>query len=311
MRRVLAWSVAVAIGIFAILGLWSAATDSGPVSAEDTAREVSQSLRCPTCAGESIADSSALLSDAMRRTVEQQVRQGRSAHEIQAWFAERYGDEVLLAPPHTGYGWLLWAAPVALVGAAVVVLLVRGGPANRRRWTGLLALAATTLVGVWLLVPRAGAPVPQGMQQEGAGPVDTLPILRDAVDHAPGNAGLRLAFAGALEEAGKDAEAVKAYAAATRLRPLDPDTRYRHAFALVRSGEPRAAREVLEESLRVRQDHAPSLLLLGALVHGEDPDRASALLQQFVQLAPEHPAADQVTAFLEGGLGQMPAEVLP
>ncbi|GAA1127519.1 cytochrome c-type biogenesis protein CcmH [Citricoccus alkalitolerans] len=311
MRRALTWVVMVAVGIFAAVGLWSAAVDPAPVSAEETAREVSQSLRCPTCAGESIADSSAMLSDAMRQTVDQQVRQGRSADEIRAWFAERYGDQVLLAPPRSGYGWVLWVAPLALVGAAAVVVLLVGGTSTRRRWwAALLVLAVTSLAGVWLLVPQT-TPDPQRLKQEDPPQVNAVAVLRDAVDHAPGNAGLRIAFAGALEEVGQDAEAVEAYAAATRLRPLDSDVRYRHAFALVRSDDPGAAREVLEESLHVRQDHAPSLLLLGALVHGEDPDRASALLQQFVQLAPEHPAVDQVTAFLAGQLDEVPAEALP
>lgn len=311
MRRVLTWALVTAIGALAVVGLWQAAANPAPVSAQETARQISQSLRCPTCAGESIADSSALLSDAMRQTVEQQVGQGRSADEIRAWFAERYGDEVLLAPPRNGYGWVLWAVPVALVGAAVVVLLVRGVSARRRWAAALAALAVATLAGVWLLAPPTTVPNPEPTLREDAPQADTVAVLRDAVDQTPGDAGLRIALAGALEEAGEDDEAVEAYAAATRLRPLDPDTRYRHAFALVRSGDSAAARELLETTLDVWQDHAPSLLLLGALVHDGDPERASVLLQRFVRLAPDHPAADQVRAFLEGGQDEVPAEVLP
>lgn len=313
MRRVVLWVVAVGLGIFAVAGLWHAAVSESPQSVQDTAREISTTLRCPTCAGESIADSSALLSDAMRRTVEEQVGQGRSPEEIRAWFAERYGDEVLLEPSRSGYGALAWAAPVVLVVAAATVLAVRRGPDRRRPAVLVAVLGTAALAGLWLFVPVGGGagtgpvadPTPEGR------PADPLTVLQDAVDHAPGDADLRLALAGALEQAGEPARAVEQYAALTRLRPLDPDTRYRHAFALVRDGHLEPARAVLDGTLSFAPDHAPTLLLLGALTRSVDPGQAEELLERFLAAEPDHPAAVQVAAYLEGDDDALSVEVSP
>ncbi|GAA1146084.1 cytochrome c-type biogenesis protein CcmH [Nesterenkonia lutea] len=303
MKRLLRWLIVAAVVIFAVASLVSAAVRQGPETPEQTAREVSQSLRCPTCAGESIADSAALLSDAMRQTVRDQLEQGRSPEEVRSWFAERYGDEVLLEPPRRGYGWLLWGFPLVLTAATVVVGL--RGQARSRRWLVPLLAAVTVAVmaAVWVSTTAETAPRPTATagHAEDTGSADTVAVLRAAVQDSPGDTPRRLALAGALEQSGDTAAAAQEYAAAVRLQPMDPDLRYRYAFALVRDEQVDEAVAVLEETLAVDEAHAPSLLLLGALLREEQPERSARLLAQFAELDPENPAVEQITELQEQG----------
>ena len=57
------------------------------------------------------------------------MSQGHTDDEILNFFADRYGQEVLLNPPSTGVGGLVWVIPVVAVVAAVVGLVL-----TFRRW---------------------------------------------------------------------------------------------------------------------------------------------------------------------------------
>jgi cytochrome c-type biogenesis protein CcmH len=122
----LTWSVAGAQAA-------APATATPALSAEQQDRAVSieRNLRCPLCDnGESISESRADISIQMRASVRDQVAQGRSDRAIYDFFAERYGNFVLLDPPREGRGLLLWGAPVLallLGGAALARVLSRRG----------------------------------------------------------------------------------------------------------------------------------------------------------------------------------------
>ena len=311
---------ALAVVVFALVGLGFAASHSPASTQEEVGRQVSESLRCPTCAGESIADSNALLSDAMRQIVEAQVAQGKSPEQIRAWFAERYGDEVLLDPPRSGNGWLLWILPLGLTGVAVMVLSRR-----RTRWGPALTIAAiAAIAGTWVFVVEghdrapSADPAPPAAGEGGDAPASGSPgpdstaggplaaaVLQDAVDAEPGDIDRRLALASALDAQGDTAGSAAAYAAVVRLRPMDPDIRYRYAFALVRDADEDGAIAVLEETLAFDDGHPASLLLLGSLIYEDRPARGEEVLVRFTELAPDHPAHDQVTDLLDGG-GALP-----
>lgn len=88
---------------------------------------VASVLRCPVCQGESIQDSPAQLARQMRGVVKEQIRAGRSPEQIEAYFAARYGEWILLQPRKTGLNLALYALPAVLTvsGLALVAFLVR------------------------------------------------------------------------------------------------------------------------------------------------------------------------------------------
>lgn len=94
---------------------------------EAKAAELMESLRCLQCQGQSIADSDAQIAGDLRNQVRQRVKAGESPEAIRAWLVDRYGDYVSYAPRVTSLTWPLFAAPLALIGLAVVLL--------RRRFT--------------------------------------------------------------------------------------------------------------------------------------------------------------------------------
>ena len=146
-----------------VAGAQSASTQSGtqPASTlttpatlnsdqQNRAVAIERNLRCPLCDnGESISESRADISIQMRASVREQVAQGRSDRAIYDFFAERYGNFVLLDPPREGRGLLLWGAPV--------LALLLGGAALARVLGGRRPQAA----GVAPVAAPVAAPVPE------------------------------------------------------------------------------------------------------------------------------------------------------
>jgi cytochrome c-type biogenesis protein CcmH len=130
--------LAVVLAVLALVAaLWWRPDPAGRADPAATAREVAAGLRCPTCAGESAADSAAPAARAMRAVIAERVAAGESPDQIHSYFVDRYGEWILLDPPRQGVGWLL----VVLPGAAVVGgVLVVGVLVSRRRPTGRQSL---------------------------------------------------------------------------------------------------------------------------------------------------------------------------
>jgi cytochrome c-type biogenesis protein CcmH len=96
---------------------------------EARVREVASQLRCPVCQGLSVADSPSELANEMRTLVREQLQQGKTSAEVLDYFAQRYGEWILLAPPKRGFNLVIWVLPFVLlpIGAAAVYL-------GARRW---------------------------------------------------------------------------------------------------------------------------------------------------------------------------------
>ena len=89
---------------------------------EQAAMQLMHTLRCLKCQSQSIADSDAPMAGDMRHQVRTRIAAGEDPEAIRAWLIERYGDYVSYEPKVSATTWPLFAAPVALLLVAAIVL---------------------------------------------------------------------------------------------------------------------------------------------------------------------------------------------
>lgn len=98
-------------------------------SLEEQVQQVAAELRCPVCQGLSVADSPSKMANQMRDLIRERLKAGESPEAVKAYFVERYGEWILLAPKKEGFNLLVWVLPfLGLGGGAVGLFLVM------RRW---------------------------------------------------------------------------------------------------------------------------------------------------------------------------------
>ncbi|MGD9815064.1 MAG: cytochrome c-type biogenesis protein [Hyphomonadaceae bacterium] len=100
---------------------------AAPAALADPAQEaraaaLGQEIRCVQCENEPISQSSAEVAADMRALVRERIAAGDSDAEIRAFFRERYGDFVLFRPPWDARTWLLWGAPLLLLGGGLAAV---------------------------------------------------------------------------------------------------------------------------------------------------------------------------------------------
>ncbi|GAA3079067.1 cytochrome c-type biogenesis protein CcmH [Rhizobium viscosum] len=91
---------------------------------EARARTLSAELRCMVCQNQSIDDSNADLAKDLRLLVRERITDGDSDDEVLNYIVSRYGEFVLLKPRFSVRTLLLWGAPVLLILAGGVSLIV-------------------------------------------------------------------------------------------------------------------------------------------------------------------------------------------
>ena len=159
-RRAALGALVLAVVAVAVLGQLRAAHPGAPSLDQRTAA-VAATLRCPTCAGLSVQDSTSVLAAGSRQVIRQQLAEGRTPDQVRQWFVDRYGEQVLLSPDPGGPGLLAWLLPVlaVLLAAAVVWRWTRrpGGGAV----SGDDAAEAAAALAAWRegrLDPQDGTP---------------------------------------------------------------------------------------------------------------------------------------------------------
>lgn len=120
-------AVAVVVVVALVVGL----SNDPPPTAAERVQQLSQEFACPTCDGQAVAGSDALVSREIRAEIARRVQAGQPDEEIRGALAAAYGEEFLLTPSATGAGSLVWVLPVvALVAGLAVVgaVIVRSRP---------------------------------------------------------------------------------------------------------------------------------------------------------------------------------------
>ena len=116
------WAWAGLIVVIAVLLGLGARPKPTSGQSEDRVYALAGQMKCLQCVGESVANSQAQIAVQMRTEIRSQMRAGRHDDEILTYFADRYGQRVLLKPPASGLAALVWVVPVVAFFAAVTML---------------------------------------------------------------------------------------------------------------------------------------------------------------------------------------------
>lgn len=125
-RRARAWCVL----LWLIAATLPAGAADEPLNFADPVKqarynELLHELRCLVCQNQSLADSHADLAQDLRNEVYRMVDAGADSTKVIDFMVARYGNFVRYRPPFNAATALLWAAPLALVGLGVVVIIRR------------------------------------------------------------------------------------------------------------------------------------------------------------------------------------------
>lgn len=129
--RRLVWLMLAVLGVAA---LSIAALDTAAETTGERIQRLADSYACPTCQGQTVAESNAASATTIRDFIRTRVDEGASDESIRDELVQAYGGEVLLTPRSDGVSALIWILPtmVAVGGGAVVVASLRRSPPEQR-----------------------------------------------------------------------------------------------------------------------------------------------------------------------------------
>lgn len=134
---VLALAAGLLVGPIPPAGAQSTAPSSPtvPVS-EETVHDVAAQLRCVVCQSLSVADSPSEIAHQMKDIIRERLAAGETPEQVRAYFVEKYGTWILLAPPRQGFNLLVWVVPFVGIALGLVLIVV-----ILRRWSRRPAVA--------------------------------------------------------------------------------------------------------------------------------------------------------------------------
>ncbi len=112
--------IPAAIALVVALVWWIAAARANqPLTLDQRVKEVASQVQVPGGFGDSAATSSLPVAQEMRDLIRQDLSEGMSEQQILDYFRQRYGDDILEAPPTAGFNALMWFPPVLLATIAL------------------------------------------------------------------------------------------------------------------------------------------------------------------------------------------------
>lgn len=112
-------AVALVVVAAAALSIGSGVGRSSAPSGAVRAASLESRIRCPQCEDISVAQSEASSAIQARRQITSMLAAGSTDAQIEQSFVDRYGPSILLSPPATGLGALVWILPS--VGATLAI----------------------------------------------------------------------------------------------------------------------------------------------------------------------------------------------
>ena len=121
-------------------------------------------LMCPVCPAETIDQAQVEISFQMRAVVRQMLAEGQSRDAILAFFVERYGPDILAAPPKSGVNLVAWILPAVgvLAGVGGLYFIIRA--MTRRPPPGGQRIPAVAGAAPGVFPPAADTAPPADLQ---------------------------------------------------------------------------------------------------------------------------------------------------
>lgn len=307
-----------------------------PATLEEQARAIASELRCPDCAGLSVADSSTGAAVEIRRQIDEQLVVGQTAEQITASFVARYGDWILLTPP----GAVPWLVPLAATALGAVILawwlLGRGaaiteppaavdGPATdrvrlsrpeARRLAVGVAVTLVALLGIGFLLPEpfslaaetvVNQPLAEAQAAEAARQAEIERLL--AIIAADPSDTASLSDLADAYLAGPSAEDLQRAAltllALIGLEPDEPDHYARLISAYIRAADWTDAAAATDALAELTPDSADVPFFRGLIAWQGRGDAAGALeaFDAFLAMAPDDPRVPMIRALRQEAAG--------
>lgn len=105
----------IALVLMGILLLVTPAVAQDTPVTDDEVNEVAKDLFCPVCENTPLDVCPTQACADWRELIRQQLSDGSTPEEVQAYFARQYGEGVLANPPKEGFNLILWLFPIAAV----------------------------------------------------------------------------------------------------------------------------------------------------------------------------------------------------
>ena len=108
--RRIAWLVIIAASLSALV--IATQVEGPPRTNEDRVRALSEDFACPTCDGQSVAESNAVVAQEIRLEIRRRVDDGQTDEEITESLIASFDESIDLRPRASGIVGLVWALPV-------------------------------------------------------------------------------------------------------------------------------------------------------------------------------------------------------
>ncbi|GIT56760.1 MAG: hypothetical protein Ct9H300mP18_01890 [Candidatus Neomarinimicrobiota bacterium] len=81
-------------------------------SLEERLYKLNRELMCPVCEGLTLEQSQSGIAIEMREEIKKMIIQGMTDEEIKTHYVEKYGLNILVTPPASGFNLLMWIIPI-------------------------------------------------------------------------------------------------------------------------------------------------------------------------------------------------------
>ncbi len=115
---------AIALGILLSNQTYQSAIAQQPVPtpSDDQVNHIAHQLYCPVCENTPLDVCPTDACRQWRDLIRQQLAQGWTENQIKQYFVQQYGVRVLAEPPQTGFNWLIYILPPAIILTGAFVL---------------------------------------------------------------------------------------------------------------------------------------------------------------------------------------------